>query len=56
MDILDVLDRLDEIKVLFEPIYSADSHVIVAYEVLGELQLGDHTIDIRKFTYDTSVP
>lgn len=56
MDVLDVLDRLDEIKVLFEPIYSADSHVIVAYEVLGELQVGEQTIDIRKFTYDQSVP
>lgn len=56
MDVLDLLDRLDEIEILFEPIFSADEHVIVAYEVIGRITKDDQIFDIVKFTYDESVP
>lgn len=56
MEVLDILDRLNEIEVYYEPIYSADSHIIVAYEVSGELTANEEKINIVDFTYDTTVP
>ncbi|WP_243881356.1 EAL-associated domain-containing protein [Rummeliibacillus suwonensis] len=56
MDVLDLLDRLDEIEILFEPIFSADEHVIVAYEVIGQLMKDDQHFNIVEFTYDETVP
>ncbi|RTQ93902.1 EAL domain-containing protein [Lysinibacillus telephonicus] len=56
MDVLDFLDKLDEIDVLFEPIYSADEHVIVAYEVIGEYTNEGITFNITDITYDESIP
>jgi len=37
MDVLEIIDHLDEIEILFEPVYSADEHIIVAYEVIGQI-------------------
>lgn len=56
MDVLDLLDRLDEIELLFEPIFSADEHEIVAYEVIGQLMKDDQKFNIVEFTYDETVP
>lgn len=56
MDVLDFLERLDEINVLFEPIYSADEHVIVAYEVIGQFTDGEEMLNVVDFTYDESIP
>ncbi|MFJ8260381.1 EAL-associated domain-containing protein [Rummeliibacillus sp. NPDC094406] len=56
MDVLDLLDRLEEIEILFEPIFSADEHVIVAYEVIGQILKDDQHFNIIEFTYDETVP
>jgi EAL domain-containing protein (putative c-di-GMP-specific phosphodiesterase class I) len=56
MDVLDFLDKLDEMDVLFEPIYSADEHVIVAYEVIGEYTNEGISYNIVDLTYDESIP
>ncbi|RHW32396.1 EAL domain-containing protein [Lysinibacillus yapensis] len=56
MDVLDFLEKLDEINVLFEPIYSADEHVITAYEVIGQYINEGETLDVIDFTYDESIP
>jgi len=56
MDVLDLLDQLDEIEILFEPIFSADEHVIVAYEVIGQILNEDQYFNIVEFTYDETVP
>lgn len=56
MDVLDLLDQLDQIEILFEPIFSADEHVIVAYEVIGQLNNDTHNFNIVEFTYDETVP
>ena len=39
MGILEMLDKLDQIEILYEPIYSADGHRVVAYEVIGQIQV-----------------
>lgn len=56
MEVLDILDSLNEMTVYYEPIFSADSHSIVAYEVSGKLTIDGKTIDIVEFTYDKAIP
>ena len=56
MDVLDFLEKLDEMVILFEPIYSADEHVIVAYEVIGQYTNDGETINVIDFTYDEAIP
>lgn len=56
MEAFDILDRIDEIKVYYEPIFSADSHSIVAYEVSGQIEIDNQTINLVDFTYDTTIP
>lgn len=53
MDVLNVLDKLDEIEILYEPIYSADEHSVAAYEVLGQL---DENISLQMFSQSEEVP
>ena len=40
MDAIDVLTNLDNLKAYFQPIFSADEHIVVGYEVTGKLQRG----------------
>jgi len=56
MDVLDFLDKLDEMELLFEPIYSADEHVIAAYEVIGQYTNDGETLNVIDFTYDEAIP
>lgn len=56
MDALKILDKMDQMEVLYEPIYSADEHEIIAYEIIGRIQDDSEYIKIDKFTYDTNVP
>ncbi|KYG90444.1 EAL-associated domain-containing protein [Metasolibacillus sp. FSL H7-0170] len=53
MDVLNVLDKLDQIEILFEPIYSADEHSVAAYEVLGQL---DENINLTMFSASEEIP
>lgn len=53
MDVLNVLDKLDQIEILFEPIYSADEHSVAAYEVLGQL---DENVNLKTFSKSEEVP
>ncbi|WP_042476047.1 EAL-associated domain-containing protein [Bacillus ndiopicus] len=53
MDVLNVLDKLDQIEILFEPIYSADEHSVAAYEVLGQL---DENINLTMFSNSEEIP
>ena len=56
MDVLNVLDKLDQVEILFEPIYSADEHSIVSYEVIGRIVDKETVIDIEEFTYNEEAP
>lgn len=56
MDALKVLDKMDQMEIYYEPIYSADEHEIIAYEIIGQLKDGDENYNIETFTYDEQVP
>ncbi|BDH63367.1 diguanylate phosphodiesterase [Lysinibacillus sp. PLM2] len=56
MNVLDILDRLDDIEIEFEPIYSADEHVLVAYEVIGQISNEGKNYKIVDYTYDETIP
>lgn len=56
MDALKVLDKLDQVEIYYVPIYSADEHEIVAYEILGQIQDGEEILNVETFTYAHNVP
>lgn len=56
MGALQILDKLDQIEVLYEPIYSADGHCVIGYEVLGQVELEGKPVNLEQFTYDEEVP
>ena len=56
MGVLEMLDKLDQIETLYEPIYSADGHRVVAHEVIGQLDDSGTIVDIEQFTYEEDVP
>lgn len=56
VSVLELLDKLDQIEILYEPIYSADGHRIIAYEVIGQVESENDVINIEKFTYEKDVP
>ncbi|MGP4042033.1 EAL-associated domain-containing protein [Gracilibacillus sp. D59] len=56
MDPLDVMMHVDNIKPHFQAIFSADSHEVIGYEVLGRLELGTETISLGHFFHDPNVP
>ena len=56
MSALEMLDKLDQIEILYEPIYSADGHRVVAYEVIGQVEGEKGIIDMERFTYEQEVP
>ncbi|UOQ47032.1 EAL domain-containing protein [Gracilibacillus caseinilyticus] len=56
MDPLDIMMHVDKIKPHFQAIFSADSHEVVGYEVLGRLELDDQSIRLGPFFRDPNVP
>lgn len=56
MGSLQILDKLDQIEVLYEPIYSADGHCVIGYEVIGQVEVEGQYIQLEPFTYDQEVP
>lgn len=56
MDALTVLDKLEQLQVVFEAIYSADEHIIVAYEAVSAQFKNDETFDLEQFIYNEEVP
>ena len=56
MDALTVLDKLEQLQVVFEPIYSADEHIIVAYEAISSEFMNNEQFDMEAFIYNEEVP
>ena len=56
MDAIDVLTNLDKLKVYFQPIFSADEHVVIAYEISGKLTIDDKELNLKSFAYDEDIP
>ncbi|KGR76864.1 EAL domain-containing protein [Ureibacillus manganicus] len=55
MNVLDVLEKLDTLEILYEPIYSADEHVLVGYEVIGFILEGN-LYKAKDLIYDDTIP
>lgn len=53
---MEVLTNLEKMKAYFQPIFSADEHVVVAYEISGKLNNDEELISLNAFAYDDDVP
>lgn len=56
MDALDILTDLDNVVPFFQPIFSADEHRVVGYEILGRYRSGDKHISLGPYFLDESIP
>lgn len=56
MDYLKLIDQLDLMKILYEPIYSADAHEITGYEVIAYIEEDGKTVYIEDITYAKDIP
>lgn len=56
MDAIDVLTNKEHIKAYYQPIFSADEHIVVAYEVLGKFINKEKLINLNTLAYDEDIP
>lgn len=56
MDALDVLTHKELVKAKYKPIFSADEHIIIGYELKGYLNMDDEVVDLQTFFSDESIP
>ncbi|MFE8703509.1 EAL-associated domain-containing protein [Cytobacillus sp. FJAT-54145] len=56
MDALDVLTDLDNVHPFFQPIFSADEHRIIGYEILGRYKQGDTYLSLGPIFLDQAIP
>lgn len=56
VDAIDVLTNLEKLKAHFQPIFSADEHIVIAYEVSGKLINNEETLSLNSFAYDDDIP
>ncbi|MEQ2526010.1 EAL domain-containing protein [Robertmurraya yapensis] len=56
MDALDILTDLDNVVPFFQPIFSADEHRVVGYEVLGRYKKDDSYISLGPYFLDETIP
>ncbi len=56
MDALDILSDLEHVIPYFQPIFSADEHRIIGYEVLGRYSGNGEMISLGPFFHDHSIP
>jgi EAL domain-containing protein (putative c-di-GMP-specific phosphodiesterase class I) len=56
MDALDILTDLEHVMPFFQPIFSADEHRIIGYEILGRYVLGDQVVSLGPFFLDKNIP
>ncbi|UII57223.1 EAL domain-containing protein [Cytobacillus spongiae] len=56
MDALDILTDLDNVHPYFQPIFSADEHRVIGYEVLGRYKSQDGVESLGPFFLDESIP
>ncbi|KKB33303.1 EAL domain-containing protein [Bacillus thermotolerans] len=56
MDPLEILTDLEHVVPFFQPIFSADEHRVVAYEVMGRYETPDGLVNLRPFFRDKDVP
>lgn len=56
VDPLEILTNKDQLLPFFQPIFSADDHKIIGYEVLGRMEVDQDFQSIGSFFEDESVP
>ncbi len=56
MDAIEVLTNLDQIHGYFQPIFSADAHTVIAYEISGQLQIEGQQINLKDFVNNEDIP
>ena len=56
MDVLDILTDLDHVIPFFQPIFSADEHRIIGYEILGRYVSGEQVVSLGPFFLDKNIP
>jgi len=56
VDPLEILTNKNQLLPFFQPIFSADDHKIIGYEVLGRMEVDQDFQSIGSFFEDESVP
>lgn len=56
MDALDILTDLEHVVPFFQPIFNAEEHKIIGYEVLGRYITEKENISLGSFFHDDSIP
>ncbi|EIJ79396.1 EAL domain-containing protein [Bacillus methanolicus] len=56
MDALDILTDLDNVIPYFQPIFSADEHKVIGYEILGRYKSESEIISLGPFFHDHQIP
>lgn len=56
MDALDILTDLDNVIPFFQPIFNAEEHRIIGYEILGRYNTGNECISLGPFFQDEHIP
>lgn len=56
MDSMEMLTNLEHLQPYFQPIFSADEHVVIGYEILGRYVNDSGTIDVASLMQDEQVP
>jgi len=56
MDAIEVLTNINSLTPFYQPIFSADEHVVVAYEISGKLMNNGDWVALNTFPYDEDIP
>ncbi|CAM3686127.1 EAL-associated domain-containing protein [Mesobacillus zeae] len=56
LDALDIMAGIDRVYPVFQPIFSADEHRVIGYEILGRFKLEDKSVSLGSFFQDEQVP
>ncbi|QED47352.1 EAL domain-containing protein [Cytobacillus dafuensis] len=56
MDALEILTDLDNVFPFFQPIFSADEHRVIGYEILGRYRSENGIVSLGPFFLDESIP
>ncbi|WP_019242485.1 MULTISPECIES: EAL domain-containing protein [Bacillus] len=56
MDAMEVLTNLESLQPYFQPIFSADEHVVIGYEILGRYVYDSDVVSLGTFFHDETIP
>lgn len=56
MDADKILANLKQVVPFYQPIFSADTHQVIGYEILGRIEDQSKYTSLEPFIYDESIP